>query len=280
MHAVAGLLKLYLRELPTNILTTERREDFVKVTEMDDNSKKITALNELVHTLPIENFELLRALSGHLIHIVENSNINKMTIRNVGIVFSPTLNIPAQVFSMFLHEYNHIFVRPDEGNLDALRTHVSAEYRPSTSASRGGLDPPKTPKTPGLPLSPLPPPSTPLPPPSTPKPQVVSYEPTYETVVTPTPGMLKSPMTFPQPPASSSKDHSPAMLDVKTSKARRRESSMMFMMGARKSKNAFSSRHNATEGMFFSLLVAPIPEVFFFTDFAAATMVMEDSVYE
>jgi len=49
---------------------------------MDDKAAKIAALNELVHTLPIENFELLRALSGHLIHIVENSDINKMTIRN------------------------------------------------------------------------------------------------------------------------------------------------------------------------------------------------------
>jgi RalA-binding protein 1 len=72
VHAVAGLLKLYLRELPTNVLTTERREEFVKV----------TALNELVHSLPIENFELLRALSGHLLRIVENSDVNKMTIRN------------------------------------------------------------------------------------------------------------------------------------------------------------------------------------------------------
>lgn len=82
MHAVAGLLKLYLRELPTNVLTTERREEFVKVTEMDDKATKIKALNDLVHSLPIENFELLRALSGHLLRIVENSDVNKMTIRN------------------------------------------------------------------------------------------------------------------------------------------------------------------------------------------------------
>lgn len=34
MHAVAGLLKLYLRELPTNVLTTDRREEFVRVTGM------------------------------------------------------------------------------------------------------------------------------------------------------------------------------------------------------------------------------------------------------
>lgn len=32
-----------------------------------------------------------------------------MTVRNVGIVFSPTLNIPAPVFSMFLTDFDSIF---------------------------------------------------------------------------------------------------------------------------------------------------------------------------
>lgn len=40
---------------------------------------------------------------------MENADKNKMTVRNVGIVFSPTLNIPAPVFSMFLQEYDSIF---------------------------------------------------------------------------------------------------------------------------------------------------------------------------
>ncbi|KAG0639144.1 hypothetical protein HOY80DRAFT_1045916 [Tuber brumale] len=275
VHAVAGLLKLYLRELPTNVLTTERREDFVKVTEMDDKAAKIAALNELVHTLPVENFELLRALSGHLIHIVENSDINKMTIRNVGIVFSPTLNIPAQVFSMFLHEYNHIFVRPEEGNLEALRSHypkhphqnppstpspvsprspypTPTDRRPSTTGSLlNPNNPNAAPLAPAM-HSPLPP-SRPAPqePPITPKPQFASYEPAYGTVITPTP--TKQPaMGFPTPP--------PMLGDVpgdngpSGAKARRRESSMMFMM----------SRKGYNRGV----------------NNGGSTMVMEDSVYE
>ncbi|RPA98004.1 hypothetical protein L873DRAFT_1688967 [Choiromyces venosus 120613-1] len=276
VHAVAGLLKLYLRELPTNVLTTERREDFVKVTEMDDKTAKIAALNELVHTLPIENFELLRVLSGHLIHIVENSDINKMTIRNaVGIVFSPTLNIPAQVFSMFLHEYNHIFVRPEEGNLEALRNHypqhphqnppltpspisprnpypTPTDRRPSTAGSL--LNPNNIgagPLTPAM-HSPLPPlRSAPQEPPIAPKPQFVSYEPAYETVVTPTP-TTQPVMGFPAPPpmlGDGTGDNGPSAV-----KARRRESSMMFMMG-RKGYN-----RGANNG--------------------GSTLVMEDSVYE
>lgn len=59
--------------------------------------------------LPKINFELLRHLSSFLIDIVDNSGINKMTVRNVGIVFAPTLNIPAPLISFFLTDYPDIF---------------------------------------------------------------------------------------------------------------------------------------------------------------------------
>lgn len=62
-----------------------------------------------MHRLPRPNLALLRALSQFLIEIVNNSDVNKMTVRNVGIVFAPTLNIPAPVFSMFLTDYDSIF---------------------------------------------------------------------------------------------------------------------------------------------------------------------------
>jgi RalA-binding protein 1 len=52
---------------------------------------------------------LLLALVQFLINIVNNSDVNKMTVRNVGIVFAPTLNIPAPVFSMFLTDFEGIF---------------------------------------------------------------------------------------------------------------------------------------------------------------------------
>ena len=59
--------------------------------------------------LPLANYSLLRALTAHLILVVQNSSVNKMTIRNVGIVFSPTLGIPAGVFSLMLGEFNRVF---------------------------------------------------------------------------------------------------------------------------------------------------------------------------
>ena len=63
----------------------------------------------MIAALPIANYSLLRALTAHLISIVQNHHVNKMTIRNVGIVFSPTLGIPAGVFSLMLGEFQRVF---------------------------------------------------------------------------------------------------------------------------------------------------------------------------
>lgn len=117
VHAVASLLKLYLRELPASILTRELHIDFLKVLDMDERDKKIQTFNVLVHKLPRVNYELLQAMASFLILIVDNASLNKMTVRNVGIVFAPTLNIPAPLISMFLTDFPEIFGMPvDETN--------------------------------------------------------------------------------------------------------------------------------------------------------------------
>jgi len=109
VHAIASLFKTYLRELPSTILTRELHLEFLKVLEMNDKPQKISAFNVLVHQLPSANFSLLRTLSQYLLEVVQNSDRNKMTVKNVGIVFSPTLNIPAPVFAMFLTDFEAIF---------------------------------------------------------------------------------------------------------------------------------------------------------------------------
>lgn len=80
--------------------------------ELDERQRKLLAFNTLVHRLPRQNLALLRALAQFLIVIVNNSDVNKMTVRNVGIVFAPTLNIPAPVLLMFLTDFDTIFDQP------------------------------------------------------------------------------------------------------------------------------------------------------------------------
>jgi RalA-binding protein 1 len=74
-----------------------------------DPQERIQELSQLIASLPIANYTLLRALTAHLILIVQNAGVNKMTMRNVGIVFSPTLGIPAGVFGLMLGEFNRVF---------------------------------------------------------------------------------------------------------------------------------------------------------------------------
>ncbi|GJJ11272.1 hypothetical protein Clacol_005504 [Clathrus columnatus] len=109
LNAIAGLLKSYLRELPTSILTRDLHLKFLAVMDLADQQERIDELAQIISQLPVANYSLLRALTAHLILIVQNSAVNKMTMRNVGIVFSPTLGIPAGVFGLMLGEFNRVF---------------------------------------------------------------------------------------------------------------------------------------------------------------------------
>ena len=142
IHAVASLLKLYLRELPTTILTRDLHVQFLTVTEMRVHSEKVAALAELVTKLPQANSTLLKYLIAFLIKIINNSARNKMTVRNVGIVFSPTLNIPAPVFAMFLQNYEGIF------GIDAEEYELPSPISESDSQSLAGASRDRHPQQP------------------------------------------------------------------------------------------------------------------------------------
>ncbi|RCH81982.1 hypothetical protein CU098_004174, partial [Rhizopus stolonifer] len=116
VHVVAGLLKMWLRELPTSVLTREHRIDFLHVIDLLDRKDRVNELGRLVSLLPLANYTLLRALTAHLIRVVQHSDVNKMTMRNVSIVFSPTLGIPATIFNLFMSEFEYIFWITKDGD--------------------------------------------------------------------------------------------------------------------------------------------------------------------
>ncbi|KAL1925300.1 uncharacterized protein VTP21DRAFT_183 [Calcarisporiella thermophila] len=115
VHAIAGLLKLYLRELPTGVLTRNLHMEFLHVIDLLDRKARVRELGRLVCALPLANYTLLRALTAHLILIVQNSNLNKMTMRNVGIVLAPTIGIPAGILGLLMTEFEYIFYVNEEG---------------------------------------------------------------------------------------------------------------------------------------------------------------------
>ncbi|PLB46991.1 RhoGAP domain protein [Aspergillus steynii IBT 23096] len=217
VHAVASLFKQYLRELPTTVLTRELHLEFLRVLELDEKQKKIVAFNSLVHRLPKPNLALLRALVQFLMNIVNNSDVNKMTVRNVGIVFAPTLNIPAPVFSTFLTDFEDIFEEPPGSDSNA------AELNASHFISPGDIRSPRRQMFSDIPT-----------------PTVRAQEESVDGFNTPhDAGFIPTQPTYEHSnhkpdPANEDEMYSPSMLtpaneSSRSAKAKRRESSMLFM---------------------------------------------------
>ncbi|KAG5457170.1 MAG: hypothetical protein BJ554DRAFT_2888, partial [Olpidium bornovanus] len=87
----------------------------IRITDLTDRQDRLTKLAQLVSQLPLANYTLLRVLIAHLINVVAHSSENKMTARNIGIVFSPTLGIPAGLFALMMTHFEHVFGTDDGG---------------------------------------------------------------------------------------------------------------------------------------------------------------------
>lgn len=109
----------------------------ITIIDFVDTQERVKELQELISQLPLANYSLLRALTAHLILIVQNSNVNKMTMRNVGIVFSPTLGIPAGVFSLMLGEFNRVFNVNGEGTDSPVEEEAPDHVAPSPKRLSG-----------------------------------------------------------------------------------------------------------------------------------------------
>lgn len=114
-HSVSGLLKLYMRELPDSVLTGALTPEFVAAVEAGSRAEYVPRIGQLMLRLPPENYSLLRMLCTHMKHIVSFSDTNKMNLKNIGIVLSPSLVIPTSLLSVFLIEYSYVFALGDHG---------------------------------------------------------------------------------------------------------------------------------------------------------------------
>lgn len=94
IHAVAGLLKLYLRTLPDPLLTYRFYDTFIAVQKNSDFDYRMTNLRKLVNALPKSHKNLLCRLFRFLLRVATFSTENKMSIQNLAIVFGPNLLRP------------------------------------------------------------------------------------------------------------------------------------------------------------------------------------------
>jgi hypothetical protein len=103
---VAGVLKLWLRELPEPLLTFALYDQFIAaqckvyffimmtIVGCPDHNLRVRYIKNLLKQLPAQNRELLKYLTAFLRRVQDHSAQNKMAIHNLATVFGPNLLVP------------------------------------------------------------------------------------------------------------------------------------------------------------------------------------------
>ncbi|XP_075702943.1 rho GTPase-activating protein 40 [Rhinoderma darwinii] len=90
-HDAAGLLKLFLRELPVPLLTAEYLPAFTAVQKISDLKQRLQALNLLILVLPEANRSTLKALLEFLRKVASHEKCNLMSLWNIATIMAPNL---------------------------------------------------------------------------------------------------------------------------------------------------------------------------------------------
>ncbi|XP_035288962.1 rho GTPase-activating protein 42-like isoform X2 [Anguilla anguilla] len=124
-------LKNYLRCLAEPLMTYRHHKDFIMAVKSDDQNYRVQAVHALVHKLPDKNKEMLDILIKHLVTVSKHSQMNLMTVSNLGVIFGPTLmrsqeetvaammNIKFQniVVEILIENYEKIFKEAPDPNV-------------------------------------------------------------------------------------------------------------------------------------------------------------------
>eukprot|EP01100_Stratorugosa_tubuloviscum_P001602 TRINITY_DN1363_c0_g1_i1.p1 TRINITY_DN1363_c0_g1~~TRINITY_DN1363_c0_g1_i1.p1 ORF type:complete len:760 (+),score=357.44 TRINITY_DN1363_c0_g1_i1:106-2385(+) len=148
-HVIAGLIKLYLRELPEPLLTYGLYNAFISMDSCTDKVLKVKFTRNLIERLPAVNRTTLSRLLNFALGISRFSSVNKMAIHNLATVFGPNLLRDAEnsmmtlvedtahlnsITNFLIQDYNLIFEStplPECSNLIAARANY--DYVPPDS---------------------------------------------------------------------------------------------------------------------------------------------------
>ncbi|PHZ17448.1 RhoGAP-domain-containing protein [Rhizopus microsporus ATCC 52813] len=89
--AITSVLKQYFRELPNPLLTFETYQAFIELSTMNNDPSKLQKMTHILSQLPQAHQDTLRSLFRHLEKICQSCSKNRMTIKNLAMVFAPTL---------------------------------------------------------------------------------------------------------------------------------------------------------------------------------------------
>eukprot|EP01105_Mastigella_eilhardi_P018503 TRINITY_DN4289_c0_g1_i2.p1 TRINITY_DN4289_c0_g1~~TRINITY_DN4289_c0_g1_i2.p1 ORF type:complete len:729 (-),score=169.87 TRINITY_DN4289_c0_g1_i2:88-2226(-) len=90
VHVLSGILKQFLRELPSSLLPDHMFKEFTAVAE-EEPDKIVSQLAALIEGVPFNERVLLREVFAFLYQIACNNHVNHMTFENLSIVVAPNI---------------------------------------------------------------------------------------------------------------------------------------------------------------------------------------------
>uniref|UniRef100_A0A8R1DQK2 Uncharacterized protein n=1 Tax=Caenorhabditis japonica TaxID=281687 RepID=A0A8R1DQK2_CAEJA len=113
IHTVCGLLKLYFRLLPQQLIPFTVHKQLLVVYQ-DTNGRSThereRCLRKIMMELSDANIITLGAILAHLKKVADNSSKNKMTVENLATIFSPTLFCSGSIPAMPNHQLLHFLI--------------------------------------------------------------------------------------------------------------------------------------------------------------------------
>ncbi|XP_027489982.1 T-cell activation Rho GTPase-activating protein isoform X1 [Corapipo altera] len=94
VHLLAVVLKDFLRNIPSKLLSADLYEKWMQALEKPSKQEKIEELKEVADKLPKPNLVLLKHLLSLLRHISQNAETNRMDSSNLAICVGPNMLSP------------------------------------------------------------------------------------------------------------------------------------------------------------------------------------------
>ncbi|KAJ3023890.1 hypothetical protein HKX48_000076 [Thoreauomyces humboldtii] len=98
VHVVTGVIKGFLRQgvgsTKEPLCSFDLYEAFIAATQISDWRARMITIQDIVHNLPLTLFSTLKFVCEHLYRVSLESDKNRMSIRNLSIIFGPTLLRP------------------------------------------------------------------------------------------------------------------------------------------------------------------------------------------
>ncbi|KAM4707287.1 unconventional myosin-IXb isoform 2-T2 [Discoglossus pictus] len=91
IHAITGMLKQWLRELPEPLMTFAQYSEFLRAVELPGKQEQLCAIYKVLGQLPQANYNSLERLIFHLVKVALLEDVNRMSPNSLAIVFAPCL---------------------------------------------------------------------------------------------------------------------------------------------------------------------------------------------